>query len=111
MACGEPVGLRGRPWDAVVWRIGSLPRIAEAIEEVVSCFNSRLAGIEFPAEMKEHGMPYTRIMIGLEGLQSLASMLKQISKDPGEQNDYHWMLIGDFVMIVDGLLTRLELQS
>ena len=95
---------RGLPHDADVFRAGDVRALGEIIERFADHFQQRAAGIPWPSTAD--GTLGARVQSSIDSLRSLATEMKASSAK--EPQDYHWLIVGDLVLVIAALLDQLE---
>jgi len=106
MLLGEELGRRGGLNDADIFRNGDLEKIGRLIQKSVEILEVRINRIEFQPSERELGGTLARLKAGIDSLKNLGKMME--SKEEIEKNDYHWLIVGDLVMTIAGLLDYIE---
>ena len=103
---GKEVGARGESYDADVFRGGSTPSLGRALEDFCSRAAQRVSGLKFDAA---EGLPAGAKIRIESALSSLAGITGDMKMDKGrEPDDYHWMIIGQLVALIAGILDHIE---
>lgn len=99
---GLKIGVRGRINDADVFRIGSVKKLGKLIEATASSLQERCNKIKFSAEEVRDGDNKPKTFVAIKGLKDIAKEMKN-SRDK-EPDDYHWLIIGELIQIIDSIL-------
>jgi hypothetical protein len=102
----EPLGHRGGPYDADIFRGGEPAELGMVVEQFAKHLAVRLDRIAFSAEESLNAGAKSRVQVAIARLLRCAEKLKARSKD--EREDYHWEIIGDLVLSIAALLDHLE---
>lgn len=98
----KEIGARGGLNDADVFRIGSVKELGKLLEDTVKQLEDRCNKIRFTENETVDGGLKPRTFVPLKRLQELAiEMQKSKAK---EADDYHWLIIGELVQIIDSVL-------
>jgi hypothetical protein len=102
----EHLGERGTPNDADVFRSGDPASLAKVIEASADALEKRIGSIKFDPIESESGGSKARLGVAIRGLKSIAKDMRSTSTD--EPNDYHWIIIGEYVGALAALLDHIE---
>ncbi len=102
----EPIGERGRRWDADVFRLGSPADIAKAITLMARHIETRTHGLSWSPDEGAPGGSLARLQSAAKSLQRLATDMASRRKE--EPEDYHWEIVGKLVLCLSDLFDHLE---
>ena len=102
----EPLGKRGACNDADVFRSGDPSGLAKVIDASADALQERIAKIKFDPIESDGGGSKARLEVAAKRLKSLAKDMRSMSVD--EPNDYHWLLVGEYVGALAALLDHFE---
>jgi len=100
------IGHRGEPWDADTWRHGSHKIIGKALIATAKSFEARRKQIPWNPAEQEPGHIGVRLHIAIEGLRKTGEEMAAKKDDVREREDYHWIIVGQLVSMVDCLLQK-----
>ena len=101
----QPSG-RGQSYDADVFRGGHVNNLGKALEDFCNHMVQRLSRSTFDASESLRAGAKIRIESAITLLSGIA---KEMKTDNGkEPDDYHWLIVGEMVSIIAGLLDHIE---
>lgn len=101
----SPVGQRGLPFDADVFRFGDPKSIADALESAANAVESRLKSFAFKPADRGAGRPEGQLAEMIESIRRIASEMKGMQSI--QRDDYRWIIIGSLVLGIHALLVLL----
>lgn len=99
----QQAGKRGLPHDADVFRSGDIRSLGKVIEHFAEHLHKRARHIQWPSTA--NGSSWARIESAIKSLHSLAADMK--ASRAKEPQDYHWLIIGELVLVITALLDEL----
>ena len=104
----RPVGERGGPNDADVFRNGSIRTLGELLETTANCILVRANRFDFAPNESNPGGAKAKIESSVNKLKEMAESLKSKGDEDDEPEDYHWIIIGSLVQVLAGFLDHFE---
>jgi len=104
----KPVGGRGGPNDADVFRNGTIKTLGELMEITANHLLERANRFKFDPIESEPGGAKVKIEISVEKLLEVAQEMKARAETDVEPEDYHWIIIGSLIETIAGLLYHFE---
>jgi hypothetical protein len=103
---GKQIGSRGEIYDADIFRAGEPKDLAEILRRVADRLEQRLARITFPIADEPRVDAKSQVDGAIVRLRAIATQTAE--RPRSEPEDYHWEIFGALMMLIAGLLLRLE---
>lgn len=101
---GRQIGLRGGPNDADVFRHGDIKSLGKLLKKTADAIENRVKNLSFTSQDSEPGKCKTIIDISIKSLRNIADVM--VKEDDREPDQYHWIIIGRLLNIINGLLEK-----
>ncbi len=98
MLIGSSQGALDDLVDAKYFEYGDPEVIGTLLEKSAEILSERIENISYSKSELKEGKIRPRLQLALDGLKSLASEMKQLTKL--EPNDYHWLIVGSLVQVI-----------
>lgn len=103
---GNPIGRRGTPHDADIFRGGNPAHLSEALDNAIDTLEAKVNSKTFTIADSQPGGAKTLIDGAISRLRKISAVLANSSAV--EREDYHWEIIGSLISIVAILLERVD---
>lgn len=103
---GKEIGDRGGLHDADVFRNGEYKDYGQLLVKMAQHLEKRVARLSFAESAIQPGGAKARLDGAIKDLKEVGEILKK--QKGGEQYDYHWIIVGSLVSVIDSLLKQLK---